>query len=103
MRKPPESLDAWAAYQRGLWHLSKATPDDDATAERFVKQAIDLDPTLAGGYSALALYQLQAAAIYQKLDLPSTQRSDEALTRRAVALDGADAASRSFIRRGLQA
>ena len=24
MRKPPESLDAWAAYQRGLWHLSKA-------------------------------------------------------------------------------
>ena len=26
MRKPPESLDAWAAYQRGLWHLSKATP-----------------------------------------------------------------------------
>src|SRR5437762_11550743 len=52
MRKPPESLDAWAAYQRGLWHLSKATPDDDATAEKFFKQAIDLDPALAGGYSA---------------------------------------------------
>ena len=69
MRKPPGSLDAWAAYQRGLWHLSKATPDDDATAEKFFKQAIDLDPTFAGGYSALALYQLQAAAIYQKLDL----------------------------------
>src|SRR6266852_4747661 len=65
MRKPPESLDAWAAYQRGLWHLSKATQEDDATAERFLKQAIDLDPTFAGGYSALALYQLQAAAIYQ--------------------------------------
>ena len=69
MRKPPGSLDAWAAYQRGLWHLSKATPDDDATAEKFFKQAIDLDPTFAGGYSALALYQLQAAALYQKLDL----------------------------------
>src|SRR5205814_3697466 len=38
MRQPPESLDAWAAYQRGLWHLSKATPDDDATAEKFFKQ-----------------------------------------------------------------
>src|SRR5262249_39834690 len=23
MRKPPGSLDAWAAYQRGLWHLDK--------------------------------------------------------------------------------
>jgi len=24
MRKPPESLDAWAAYQRGLWYVGKA-------------------------------------------------------------------------------
>jgi len=102
MRKPPGSLDAWAAYQRGLWHLSKATPDDDETAERFFKQAIDLDPTFAGGYSALALYQLQAAALYQKLDLPSAQRSAEALARRAVALDGADAEARSCLGWALQ-
>jgi adenylate cyclase len=26
MRKPPGSLDAWAAYQRGLWHLGRTTP-----------------------------------------------------------------------------
>jgi adenylate cyclase len=102
MRKPPGSLDAWAAYQRGLWHLSKATPDDDETAERFFKQAIDLDSTFAGGYSALALYQLQAAALYQKLDLPSAQRSAEALARRAVALDGADAEARSCLGWALQ-
>ena len=103
MRKPPESLDAWAAYQRGLWHLSKATPDDDATAEKFFKQAIDLDPAFAGGYSALALYQLQAAAIYQKLDLRNAQRSAEALARRAVGLDGADAEARSCLGWALQA
>ena len=69
MRKPPESLDAWAAYQRGLWHLSKANPDDDTIAQNFFRQAIDLDPTFAAGYSALALAQLQAAAVYQKLSL----------------------------------
>ena len=69
MRKPPESLDAWAAYQRGLWHLSKANPDDDTIAQNFFRQAIDLDPTFAGGYSGLALAQLQAAAVYQKLGL----------------------------------
>ena len=103
MRKPPESLDAWAAYQRGLWHLSKATPEDDATAEGFFKQAIDLDPAFAGGYSALALYQLQAAAIYQKLDLRNAQRSAEALARRAVGLDGADAEARSCLGWALQA
>jgi adenylate cyclase len=27
-RKPPDSLDTWAAYQRGLWHLSKSTADE---------------------------------------------------------------------------
>jgi hypothetical protein len=31
MRKPPGSLDASAAYHRGLWHLSKATSDDIST------------------------------------------------------------------------
>ena len=43
MRKPPGNLDAWSAYQRGLWHFSKGTPDDNALAEGFFQQAIDLD------------------------------------------------------------
>src|SRR3954466_14770242 len=103
MRKTPENIGLLAAYKRGLLHLSKATPDDDATAEGFFKQAIELDPNFAGGYSALALYQLQAAAIYQKLDLQSAQRSSEALARRAVALDGADAEARSCLGWALQA
>jgi adenylate cyclase len=103
MRRPPGSLDAWAAYQRGLWHLSKATPDDDATAQDFFRQAIDLDPNFAGGYSALALTQLQTAAIYQTLDLTTAQRSAETLARRAVALDGADAEARSCLGWALQA
>ena len=34
MRKPPASLDAWGAYQRGLWHLSRASAEDDALARR---------------------------------------------------------------------
>jgi adenylate cyclase len=103
MRRPPGSLNAWAAYQRGLWHLSKATAEEDDAAEKFFKQAIDLDPHFAGGYSALALYQLQAAAIYQKLDLAVAQRSAETLARRAVALDGADAEARSSLGWALQA
>jgi adenylate cyclase len=103
MRKPPGSLDAWAAYQRGLWHLSKATLDDDSTAEKYFKQAIQLDPTFAGGYAALGLLQLQTAAIHQRLDLSDAQRSAEALARRAVALDGANAEARSCLGWALQA
>jgi adenylate cyclase len=26
MRKPPENLDAWEAYQRGMWHMAKSGP-----------------------------------------------------------------------------
>ena len=79
MRKAPESLDVWAAYQRGLWHLSKATPDDNDIAQDLFQQAIDLDPTFAGSYSALALVQLQSAALYQKLDPTEALRSAEGL------------------------
>jgi adenylate cyclase len=103
LRKPPGSLDAWAAYQRGLWHLSKANPDDDTVAQNFFRQAIDLDPTFAAVYSALALAQLQAAAVFQKLSLLEAQSSAEALARQAVALDGADAAARSCLGWALQA
>ena len=53
MRKPPGSLDAWAAYQRGLWHFSKFTADDNTVAQKFFQQAIDLDPNFAGGYWGL--------------------------------------------------
>jgi adenylate cyclase len=103
IRKPPESLNAWAAYQRGLWHLSKANPDDDTIAQNFFRQAIDLDPTFPPGYCALALAQLQAAAVYQKLGLAEAQNSAEALARRAVSLDGADAEARSCLGWALQA
>ena len=103
IRKPPDSLDAWAAYQRGLWHLSKANSEDDTIAQNFFRRAIDLDPTFAPGYSALALAQLQAAAIYQKLSLAEAQSSAEALARRAVSLDGADAEARSCLGWALQA
>jgi adenylate cyclase len=65
---------------------------------------IDLDPTFAPGYSALALAQLQAAAVkYQKLTLAEAQSSAEALARRAVSLDGADAEDRSCLGWALQA
>jgi adenylate cyclase len=103
MRKTPESLDVWAVYQRGLWHLSKATPDDNEIAQDLFQQAIDLDPTFAGSYSALALAQLQSAALYQKLDPTEAQKSAEGLARRAVALDGADAQARSCLGWALQA
>jgi adenylate cyclase len=96
MRKQPANLDAWAAYQRGLWHLTKATADDNEVAQRHFEQAIDLDSSFSGGYRGLAMAQFEAAA-FQKCSLSDMQRSVEPLARRAVALDGADAEARSCL------
>jgi adenylate cyclase len=97
VRKPPGSLDAWAAYQRGIWHWSKFSADDNALAQKFFQQAIDLDPTFSGGYTGLAMAQLVAAGGFQTRNLAETLTSAEALARRAIALDGADAEAHSTL------
>ena len=95
LRKPPGSLDTWGAYQRGLWHLSKASAEDNALAEKFFQLAIDLDPIFAGGYTGLAAALNRAGALFQTRNLAEAQSAEEALARRAAALDGGDAEARS--------
>jgi len=55
LRKPPESLDAWEAYQRGLWHFNKYAPAENQIALVFFRQAIGLDPNFAPGHYGYAL------------------------------------------------
>jgi adenylate cyclase len=95
MRKPPGSLDAWSAYQRGLWHLSKGSAGDNVLAQKFFQQAIDLDPLFAGGYTGLAAALNRAWGVFQTRSYTEGQSAEEAAARRAVALDGADAEARS--------
>jgi adenylate cyclase len=95
LRKPPGNLDAWGAYQRGLWHLSKPNPEDNALAEKFFQRAIDLDPIFAGGYTGLAAALNRAGFIFETRDLEETRSAEEALARRAVALDGGNAEARA--------
>ena len=89
LRKPVGSLDAWTAYQRGLWHYSKTTADDNAAAQRYFQQAIDLDPTFAGAHWGLAIALGAAERLWG--NLRETPSSAETLMRRALALDAGDA------------
>ena len=100
-RKPPGSLDAWAAYQRGLWHFNKVSAEDNALARKFFQQAVDLDPRFAGGYKGLCAVESNEAD-YEGRGLSETLRSAEASARRAVALDGADAEARSLLSTALR-
>jgi adenylate cyclase len=63
----------------------------------FAARAPDLDPTFGGGYRGLAMAQLVAAGGFQTRTLAETLISAEALARRAVALDGADAEAHSTL------
>jgi len=42
--KPPNSLNAWEAHHRGLWHMYRFTAPDNEQAQRYFKRAIKLDP-----------------------------------------------------------
>ena len=55
LRKPLERLDAWEAYQRGLWHFYKYGPRENQTAQTFFRRAIALDPNFAPGHYGYAL------------------------------------------------
>ena len=90
-RKPPENLDAWATCQRGWWHMSRLTVEDNALAEKFFQRAIELDPNFAGGYKGLVSALSDAATVFFTRNVREVQGLSEAMARRAVALDGGDA------------
>ena len=51
---PTRNLEAWEAYQLGKQRMSKRTSDGLADAERFFREAIELDPKFALAHVGLA-------------------------------------------------
>lgn len=50
-RKPPESLDAWECYQRGLWNMWHYENEKMIAAWDLFQKAVDLDPGFATAYA----------------------------------------------------
>lgn len=59
--KPPNSLDAWEAYHRGLWHMYRFTEVDNGEARHFFERAVGLDPTFARAHAGLSFTHFQSA------------------------------------------
>ena len=89
-RKPPDSLDAWEAYHRGLWHFLNQEPSENEQAKRFFQRAIDLDAGFAGGYYALALCNVWDGWVYASRPMKDCVNTARPLAQRALALDDAD-------------
>jgi DNA-binding SARP family transcriptional activator/TolB-like protein len=52
--KPPNSLDAWGALHRGLWHVYQIRQTDNQHARHFFETALRLDPTFSRAYAGLS-------------------------------------------------
>jgi DNA-binding SARP family transcriptional activator len=59
--KPPNSLNAWEAHHRGLWHMYRFTKEDNVRAQRFFETAVRLDPTFARAHAGLSFTHWQNA------------------------------------------
>jgi len=95
VRKLPESLGAWEAYQRGLWHMFRHNAADNELAGTFFQRAIDLDPSYAAAYGGRAWSYLAASSVFGVLSIEQSCLLSEPLARKAVALDENDAEVRA--------
>ena len=59
--KPPNSLDAWEAHHRGLWHMYRFNKADNDRARHFFETAVRLDPTFARAHAGLSFTHFQNA------------------------------------------
>jgi TolB-like protein len=59
--KAPNSLDAWEAHHRGLWHMYRFNRDDNELARQSFERAVRLDPTFARPYAGLSFTHFQNA------------------------------------------
>lgn len=59
--RPPNSLDAWEAHHRGLWHMYRFNRADNERAQHFFETAVRLDPTFARAYAGLSFTHFQNA------------------------------------------
>ncbi|HEY9270632.1 transcriptional regulator [Achromobacter sp.] len=59
--RPPNSLDAWQAHHRGLWHMYRFNRADNEQARHFFEMALRLDPTFSRAYAGLSFTHWQDA------------------------------------------
>jgi DNA-binding winged helix-turn-helix (wHTH) protein/tetratricopeptide (TPR) repeat protein len=62
--KPPEQLDAWAAYHLGLQHTFRFNKADNDAATVLFQRAATLEPTFARAYAGLSFTRFQDAFLH---------------------------------------
>ena len=108
-RKPPESLDAWESYHRGLWHHAQTNAAENTEAQVLFRHAIELDPKFSPAFQGLVFAIMDDAVLYLQRPIAEALALAEPLARKAVLLDATDSGAYvalnyiSFARGDLQA
>jgi len=89
-RKNVASLDAFDNCMRGIWHFQQFARDENRVAERLLRRAIDLDPSLALAHSYLARTLNNRIWHGWSEDIDRDLADEFAAATRAVALDERD-------------
>ncbi len=105
LSKPPENLDAWESYQRGLWHMWRYERDDNLQAQDLLERATDLDPSFAPAYAYGSYVQYSRVIMGWSEDTEQCLDAGMTLAKQALALDDKDpvayfAAGRIYMMRG---
>lgn len=85
--KPPNSLDAWEALHRGLWHMYRFDKAENDRARHFFEMAVRLDPTFARAYAGLSFTHFQDAFQGWAEREPAIDRAYEAAGQSLMADD----------------
>jgi adenylate cyclase len=102
LRKPPDSLDAWESYQRGLWHLYRLTAAENREARKHFGRAVELDPSYAPSHAAIAYSHFLDVIDGFSPSPENSARTAYETARKAVALDNKEPMTHFALGRAFQ-
>ena len=91
--KPTDNLNAWEAYERGLWHFAQCGMKENEHARHFLRHAMTLDPHLSKAYQWLVYVHVQDGIHYRTVPVEKACAAANELAMKAIELDPNDAGS----------
>jgi adenylate cyclase len=85
--RPQHDEDAYALYQRGMWHHYRHTKEDNVEAQALFRRALAIDPQYPQAAAALAIAVLNVAYLGWADDTEGRYAEAYELAGRAAALD----------------
>jgi DNA-binding SARP family transcriptional activator/TolB-like protein len=99
--KPPNSLNAWEAYHRGLWHVYRFNGEDNGQAAHFFHTALLQDRTFARAYAGLSFTHFQNAFLLRTAERDKEIERAYATAAQSLSADDRDPAAHWAMGRAL--